>query len=1065
MRTWTLILLTLLPFTGMAQLYESGTPWLLNNQAGDDIPVFEMPAIQDTNINITKTNSSLKPYHFGKNFPVNIDIKKDGKVLQNTDSTTIYLIGLQSKGAFSLSLMFIRFQLPEKARLFVINPEKNHFLGAYTSRNNKKAGNLAIQPVKGDKIYIEYTEHVQNDEGELVLGTLSHHYKDIFNQNALKDSRFGSSGDCNIDINCPEGDDYQHLKHAICRILINGNTFCTGTLINNTAENGKPYILTANHCIDNQQAAESVVAVFNYESPYCSGNDGSVKQSISGAELKATKSNLDFSLLELSEKIPTNFKPYYAGWNKKETPPDSSICIHHPSGDVKKIAIDHDAPVTDSYQDGFIINAFWRVEEWDKGTTESGSSGAPLFNSHNQLYGLLSGGSANCSAPVNDYFVKFSENWDYYPDFSEQLAYWLDPVSLNTDSLAGYDPSTRRYQNDARMFHILSPASQYCGTYDVKPKVLVKNNGLDTIKSLTISYQINEGSESESLQYNQPILPGELDTIGFKVIHLTAEDYTFQAFTSQPDNEPDDNPQNDTLSMAFTIKSGIPTRLNLTTDYFGSETIWEIKDNQDSVVYEGGPYQNGAINNITESFCLDYEDYAFSIYDILGDGICCDYGFGQYALINGNTNEIISQGGIFDSVETTTLKHSEPSPVADFTADTNIIFTHSDIRFQNKSKHAETLKWHFEGGDPSLSTEDEPVVHYALPGKYDVSLSVNNNEDKKLREDYVYVVDSPKVVDFVAWDTLVYQGDSIRYVDRSHGIKNRKWVFEGGDPAMTEMSNPEVTYQNSGIYDVTLIGDEDSLKKHDYIHVRKKPIIYEITYPDSVSCIHEPVTFSIFPDTLISSVQWNFEGGQPDMSEKRHPEIIYLSEGHYQARVIINDTIEIIQDNAVHIYDPPRIELIKEDESSDGQQDGWAAVKITGGKPPYQITWNTYNKTDSIADMGPGLYSVAVRDMAGCMVTKPVRISTDSASVIQPKSLITGYQVYPNPTSRLIHLDISDPAFRYFAIYDIKGNKYISGNILKRHTSIDLSDYADGIYLLRISSPTGTFVHKIILEK
>lgn len=193
MRNWSLILLILLPFTGMAQLYESGTPWLLNNQAGEDIPVFEMPAIQDTNINITKTNSSLKPYHFGKNFPVNIDIKKYGKVLQNTDSTNIYLIGLQSKGAFSLSLLFKKFQLPEKARLFVINHKKTHYLGAYTSGNNKKSGKLAIQPIKGDKIYIEYTEYIQNDDGELVLGTLSHHYKDIFYQDALKDNRFGSS--------------------------------------------------------------------------------------------------------------------------------------------------------------------------------------------------------------------------------------------------------------------------------------------------------------------------------------------------------------------------------------------------------------------------------------------------------------------------------------------------------------------------------------------------------------------------------------------------------------------------------------------------------------------------------------------------------------------------------------------------------------------------------------------------------------------------------------------------------------------------------------------------------
>jgi hypothetical protein len=51
------------------------------------------------------------------------------------------------------------------------------------------------------------------------------------------------------------------------------------------------------------------------------------------------------------------------------------------------------------------------------------------------LIGTLTGGSANCSSPTNDYFSKFSKQWDYRSEPAKQLKAWLDPGNTGQTSI------------------------------------------------------------------------------------------------------------------------------------------------------------------------------------------------------------------------------------------------------------------------------------------------------------------------------------------------------------------------------------------------------------------------------------------------------------------------------------------------------------------------------------------------------------------------------------------------------------------------------------------------------
>ena len=83
-------------------------------------------------------------------------------------------------------------------------------------------------------------------------------------------------------------------------MIVNGKEVCTGVLMNNTAENEKPYILSAAHCYDRWTFPDVTVYVFNYESPFCAPLDGDPLNSITGATMKAQYDSLDFALVELS---------------------------------------------------------------------------------------------------------------------------------------------------------------------------------------------------------------------------------------------------------------------------------------------------------------------------------------------------------------------------------------------------------------------------------------------------------------------------------------------------------------------------------------------------------------------------------------------------------------------------------------------------------------------------------------------------------------------------------------------------------------------------------------------
>ncbi|HET6559383.1 MAG TPA: trypsin-like peptidase domain-containing protein [Prolixibacteraceae bacterium] len=440
-----IVFLSLLLFQGEAagQLSRPGTPIAvekLKSLVTDDVIV--LPKVDNEQLRQASMDgqqqSGLKPFHFAHPFDVALTLANSGQ-WYDAGQVKVWQLSIRSVDAYSLNVIFGRFHLPEKARLYVIGTKSGLIKGAYTSENNSPSRVLAVEPVAGDELLIQYEEPAEVAfPGELEISRISH---DFMGLGAADDHRpLGISGSCNVNINCDMADGTENIRDAVCRIIVEGIDVCTGTLVNNTANDGTPYLLTAYHCIGTNTKATKSVFLFNYESPACATVDGDVSHSLSGSTLRAGFDSLDFALVELTEDIPSDYHHYMAGWNRRSQAPPSSKSIHHPLGDIKKLATDKDVAVVGRYSNQYLNNGFWRIVRWENGTTESGSSGGPLFDHTNLLVGTLTGGSATCSVPTNDFFARFNLAWDYRQEANRQLKAWLDPAGNNTERQEGLRP-------------------------------------------------------------------------------------------------------------------------------------------------------------------------------------------------------------------------------------------------------------------------------------------------------------------------------------------------------------------------------------------------------------------------------------------------------------------------------------------------------------------------------------------------------------------------------------------------------------------------------------------------
>lgn len=376
------------------------------------------------------------PYVFAHRLDVGLSLDNAGTWETLADGARLWRLRIRSTYARHLNLAFERFELPEGAKLWIYDRTSVNVSGPYTAADRGPDGRLWTPLISGDEIVIEL--HVPaNAAGlaELELGAVNHGFRSPTKQ-----------GSCNIDVVCPEGDPWRDQIRSEGWYTLQGIAVCSGQMINNTAQDGRPYFLTARHCFNSPftlNDVASMVVYWNDESPTCGQlGGGSTADNQSGATLVSEHPQSDFTLVELDERPRPEYQVYYSGWDATGDIPPGVVGIHHPSTDEKSISFDNDPPTTsDLGNQGGPIS--WQVI-WDVGTTEGGSSGSCIWdNSTGLCIGHLFGGFASCSnLEGEDFYGKMSESWTGGGTPQTRLQDWLDPSGQGIQILPGFDPDT-----------------------------------------------------------------------------------------------------------------------------------------------------------------------------------------------------------------------------------------------------------------------------------------------------------------------------------------------------------------------------------------------------------------------------------------------------------------------------------------------------------------------------------------------------------------------------------------------------------------------------------------------
>ena len=374
---------------------------------------------------------------------------------------------LGREGTTSLNLGFTRFKMPPHGSLLIYSADGRQVVRPFTAADNAKHGELWTPVVLTDDLVVELTVPQREARAvELKLGWINQGYRGFGTVSA---ESYQKSGSCNLDVEClGSTDSWRQQMRAVGVISTGGSTFCTGSLINDTAGDRKMYFITANHCGITSGNAASLVVYWNYQNSFCrtpgsaaSGQpgDGTLTQFHTGSFFRSANAASDFTLVELDDPPVAAFNHFWEGWDRSTgnfacsaTTPCAGI--HHPNTDEKRITYVTTTTATTSYNnpaspgDGTHIWAHWATDPPGPftvpGVTEPGSSGSPLFSQAGRYIGQLHGGPSSCGATgdnLSDYYGRFSVSWTGGGTNSTRLSNWLDAGSTGATAIDGLDGS------------------------------------------------------------------------------------------------------------------------------------------------------------------------------------------------------------------------------------------------------------------------------------------------------------------------------------------------------------------------------------------------------------------------------------------------------------------------------------------------------------------------------------------------------------------------------------------------------------------------------------------------
>jgi len=249
-------------------------------------------------------------------------------------------------------------------------------------------------------------------------------------------------------------------------------------------------------------------------------------------------------------------------------------------------------------------------------------------------------------------------------------------------------------------------------------------------------------------------------------------------------------------------------------------------------------------------------------------------------------------------------------------------------------------------------------------------------------------------------------------------------------------------------------------KRNDTVNTNAPVAEFSVT-EDSI-CPGQVITLMDNSWNSPTSWNWSMPGGIPSASTLQNTVVSYTAPGNYQVTLVTANTNgnSSVLSKAI-IVGPVATPSITVNSNT------LTSSSLTNNQWYYNNTAIIGATGQTYVAMQSGNYYVSVGN-SSC----PSNSDTVSMNVIGIKenSLLNSINVFPNPTSGIITIELNDLAERSFQveIINIAGemitNKTITNCITHCTYPIDLSNYPKGEYLIKIKTTEGSSIKRIMLK-
>jgi len=345
------------------------------------------------------------------------------------DGSTVWRLAIQSEGAAGVRVEFSDFHVGA-GEVWLYSEDHSQVFGPYSGTGIDDSGEFWSHTVFADTAVLEYQPDSPGSSVPFNISKILH---------GLPVEGTMAAGSCELDVSCNA--DWSAVASGVGLYFFQkggAGYACTGSLVNNTNQDSKPYFLTANHCVPDAPTAKTVDVFWNYQTATCNGKAPSLAglpQTVGATYLaSAAIGSGDFSLILLTPLPNINLTFY--GWNGSATAlpvGGTTTGIHHPQADYKRIALGvRSTDVTAQIgSETAPASLYYNVQE-TSGRIEPGSSGSPLFTADKLVVGTLTYGPPGDACSISPFYAGYARFSAALP----ALASYLSPPAAGTPPAA-----------------------------------------------------------------------------------------------------------------------------------------------------------------------------------------------------------------------------------------------------------------------------------------------------------------------------------------------------------------------------------------------------------------------------------------------------------------------------------------------------------------------------------------------------------------------------------------------------------------------------------------------------